>query len=88
MQIPSQPIDVSFRDNDYATSEDTNNQLPSGRTFDSFTEVVEESELESESNCFFNVEEEHHPQIINHAHSAGKEVISAYWFDGLKSSLI
>ena len=48
MQIPSQPIDVSFRDNDYATSEDTNNQLPSGRTFDSFTEVVEESELESD----------------------------------------
>ena len=36
----------------------------------------------------FNIEEDHHPKIINHSHFCGKEVISAYWFDGLKSSLI
>jgi carbamoyltransferase len=36
----------------------------------------------------FNVEEEHHQTIINHIHFGGKEVISAYWFDGSKGSLI
>ena len=36
----------------------------------------------------FNIKEEHHSEIINHSHFAGKEVISAYWFNGLKSSLI
>ena len=30
----------------------------------------------------FNVEEEHHPDIINYTDNSGKEVISAYWFDG------
>ena len=35
-----------------------------------------------------NVEEESHPNIISHVDFFGKEVISAYWFDGLQSSLI
>ena len=37
---------------------------------------------------FFNVKEDHHTQIINHTHLSGKETISAYWFDGSRSSLI
>ena len=36
----------------------------------------------------FNIREEHDYQSINHSHSSGKEVISAYWFDGFKSLLI
>ncbi|MFL2868560.1 MAG: carbamoyltransferase C-terminal domain-containing protein [Prochlorococcus marinus] len=36
----------------------------------------------------FNIKEDHHPQIINHSHFSGKEVISAYLFDGFNSSLI
>ena len=43
--------------------------------------------LEAERHLF-NVEEEHHSKIINFTHFASKEVISAYWFDGIKSSLI
>ena len=30
------------------------------------------------------MEEEHHPDIINYTDNSGKEVISAYWFDGSK----
>ena len=43
--------------------------------------------LESDRRLF-NVEEQLNPKIINHSHFCGKEVISAYWFDGTKSSLI
>ena len=50
--------------------------------------VIDGSGSLEEDRHLFNVEEEHHPRIINHTHFAGKEVISAYWFDGLKSSLI
>jgi carbamoyltransferase len=50
--------------------------------------VIDGSGSLEEDRLLFNVEEEHHPQIINHTHFTGKEVISAYWFDGLKSSLI
>ena len=37
---------------------------------------------------FFNIQEEYHSKIINHTDFDGKEVISAYWFDGVKSYLI
>jgi carbamoyltransferase len=50
--------------------------------------VIDGSGSLEEDRLLFNVEEEHHPQIINHTHFTGKEVISAYWFDGLKGSLI
>ena len=50
--------------------------------------VIDGSGSAEQDRSFFNVQEEHHPQIINHTHSAGREVISAYWFDGFKSSLI
>jgi len=43
--------------------------------------------LESDRELF-NIEERYHSKIINHSHFCGKEVISAYWFDGKKSSLI
>ena len=36
----------------------------------------------------FNVKEEYHPKIIDHTNFAGREVISAYWFNGQKGSLI
>ena len=36
----------------------------------------------------FNVREKYHPKIIDYIQFGGKEVISAYWFDGQKSSLI
>ena len=36
----------------------------------------------------FNIEEKYHHEIINYTHFCGKEVISAYWFDGVSSSLI
>ena len=50
--------------------------------------VVDGSGTLEADRRLFNVKEEHHPKIINHTHFSGKEVISAYWFDGLKSSLI
>ena len=50
--------------------------------------VIDGSGSAEQDRSFFNVQEEHHPQIINHTHSAGREVISAYWFDGFKSSLV
>ena len=50
--------------------------------------VIDGSGSFEPDRLLFNVEEKHHPQIINHAHFEGKEVISAYCFDGLKSSLI
>ena len=50
--------------------------------------VIDGSGSLEKDRPLFNVEEEHHAKIINHTHIYGKEVISAYWFDGLKSSLI
>ena len=43
--------------------------------------------LEEDRKCF-NIKEKRHPDIVDHAHFSGKEVISAYWFDGYESSLI
>ena len=50
--------------------------------------VIDGSGSAEKDRSFFNVKEEHHPQIINHTNIEGKEVISAYWFDGIKSILI
>jgi len=50
--------------------------------------VVDGSGSLETDRSLFNTEEQHHPKIINHSHFCGKEVISAYWFDGTKSSLI
>ena len=50
--------------------------------------VVDGSGTLESDRILFNVEEQHHHKIINHTHFCGKEVISAYWFDGTKSSLI
>jgi len=50
--------------------------------------VVDGSGSVEADRLLFNVEEEHHSKIINYTNFAGKEVISAYWFDGSKSSLI
>lgn len=50
--------------------------------------VVDGSGTIESDRLNFNVEEQYHPNILNHVHFSGKEVISAYWFDGTKSSLI
>jgi len=50
--------------------------------------VIDGSGSLEQDRLFFNIEEKSHPKIINHSYPDGKEVISAYWFDGLKSSLI
>jgi carbamoyltransferase len=50
--------------------------------------VIDGSGSREKDRLLFNVKEENHPQIINHVNFAGREVISAYWFDGVKSSLI
>ena len=50
--------------------------------------VVDGSGTLESDRVLFNIEEQHHSNIINHTHFCGKEVISAYWFDGIKSSLI
>ena len=50
--------------------------------------IIDGSGSLEEDRLTFNIEEKHHSKIINYSHFAGKEVISAYWFDGLKSSLI
>jgi len=56
--------------------------------------VIDGSGSLEEDRLIFNVEEEYHSQIINHIHFTPstilrpREAISAYWFDGLKSSLI
>tara|TARA_B100000787_G_scaffold168577_1_gene157605 strand:+ start:2288 stop:3982 length:1695 start_codon:yes stop_codon:yes gene_type:complete len=50
--------------------------------------VIDGSGSSEEDRLLFDIKEERHSQIIDHTHIAGKEVISAYWFDGLKSSLI
>lgn len=43
MNIPSLPIDVPLRESDSAADEPLNSPLPSGLTFESFTEAVEEN---------------------------------------------
>lgn len=50
--------------------------------------VVDGSGSLEDDRAYFNIEELRHPDIIDFTHFAGKEVISAYLFDGLKSSLI
>ena len=50
--------------------------------------VIDGSGTFEEDRLLLNINEEHHPEIINHTHFSGKEVISAYWFDGSKSYLI
>lgn len=50
--------------------------------------VVDGSGSLESDRVIFNIEERHHSKIINHSHFCGKEVISAYWFNGKKSSLI
>ena len=50
--------------------------------------VIDGSGSREEDRSLFNIEEKHHSQIINYTHFSGKEVISAYWFDGITSSLI
>ena len=50
--------------------------------------VIDGSGSLEKDRPFFNVREDHHTQIINHTHLSGKETISAYWFDGSRSSLI
>ena len=50
--------------------------------------VIDGSGSLEEDRTLFNIDEQHHPDIIDYVHFAGKEVISAYWFDGAKSSLI
>ena len=50
--------------------------------------VIDGSGSLEEDRLLFNIKEERHTKMIDHTHFAGKEVISAYWFDGLKSSLI
>tara|TARA_Y100000389_G_C17456902_1_gene518737 strand:- start:687 stop:2423 length:1737 start_codon:yes stop_codon:yes gene_type:complete len=43
--------------------------------------------LESDRSIF-NIKEKYDSKITNYTHFAGKEVVSAYWFDGFKSTLI
>ena len=50
--------------------------------------VVDGSGSLEEDRPLFNINEDYHKDIINHTHVLGKEVLSAYWFDGLKASLI
>ena len=50
--------------------------------------VIDGSGSLEKDRFLFNVKEEHHTHIINHTHFSGKEAISAYWFDGLRSSLV
>lgn len=50
--------------------------------------VIDGSGSLEEERSLFNIKEDHHPKIIKHTHFSGKEVISAYWFDGSKTFLI
>ena len=50
--------------------------------------VIDGSGSYENDRNFFNIEEIYHPNMINYINSNGKEVISAYWFDGIKTSLI
>ena len=50
--------------------------------------VVDGSGTHERDRPLLNVEEIKHSKIIDHTHFSGKEVISAYWFDGRNSSLV
>ena len=50
--------------------------------------VIDGSGTIESDRALLNVHEEKHQKIINHTHFCGKEVVSAYWFDGSKTSLI
>jgi carbamoyltransferase len=50
--------------------------------------VIDGSGSSENDRSLFNMKEEYHPKIIDYTNFAGREVISAYWFDGQKSSLI
>ena len=50
--------------------------------------VIDGSGSQEQDRSLFNIEEKHHSEMIDHSHFAGKEVISAYWFDGASSYLI
>ena len=50
--------------------------------------VIDGSGSLEKDRPLFNVEEKFHPKYIDHTHFSGKEVISAYWFDGTSSYLI
>ena len=50
--------------------------------------VIDGSGSLEKDRSLLNIKEDHHSEIINHTDFDGKEVISAYWFDGFESSLI
>ncbi|WP_415303218.1 carbamoyltransferase C-terminal domain-containing protein [Candidatus Pelagibacter sp. Uisw_101] len=50
--------------------------------------IIDGSGSLEEDRLFFNVREKYHSKVIDYIQFGGKEVISAYWFDGLTSSLI
>ncbi len=50
--------------------------------------VIDGSGSLEEDRSLFNIHEKNHSQIINHTKFSGKEVISAYWFDGSEVYLI
>tara|TARA_Y100001968_G_C19424538_1_gene753591 strand:- start:154 stop:1863 length:1710 start_codon:yes stop_codon:yes gene_type:complete len=50
--------------------------------------VIDGSGSLEEDRSLFNIKEESHPNKISHSCFSGKEVISAYFFDGFKSYLI
>ncbi|AIQ97402.1 carbamoyltransferase C-terminal domain-containing protein [Prochlorococcus sp. MIT 0801] len=50
--------------------------------------VIDGSGSLVEDKNHFNIKEKYHSKIINFSHFCGKEVISAYWFDGKESHLI
>ena len=50
--------------------------------------VIDGSGSFEQDRKIFNIEEKFHDDITNLSHFVGKEVISAYWFDGCESYLI
>ena len=50
--------------------------------------VIDGSGSVESDRSLFNIKEKHHPNLIDYTNLNGKETISAYWFDGLKSLLI
>ena len=50
--------------------------------------VIDGSGSVESDRSLFNIKEKKHPNLIDYTNLNGKETISAYWFDGLKSLLI
>jgi carbamoyltransferase len=50
--------------------------------------VIDGSGSLEQDRAVFNFNERMHPELLNHADFCGKEVVSAYWFDGENSSLV